>query len=222
MLRPQVPRKVFSGRSVGRKPRDELWHPYRPKVSVGNGYSKRNLARDVAARRTTYGIPGSVPQPGAVTEMPVPEPSPYTTGASIWMLCAPECPLRGERVSACSKTWFRELLCGYAPAHLRRCWPTSDHLRRMRLPPTADGCGKAGSRTRLEKCVADQSSGAHSATKLGPSKLAFRRPDRGSTDPNLQPGPRLPCGRRESLKPTRNPNELLRIRMHRNESRQLH
>jgi hypothetical protein len=31
-----------------------------------------------------------------------------------------------------------------------------------------------------------------------------------------------PCYRRESLKPTRNPNELLRIRMHRNESQQLH
>jgi hypothetical protein len=71
---------------------------------------------DVAARRTTYGIPGSLPRPGAVTEMPVAEASPYTAGASIWMLCAPECPLRGERVCACSKTWFRELLCGYAPA----------------------------------------------------------------------------------------------------------
>jgi hypothetical protein len=49
-------------------------------------------------------------------------------------------------------------------AHLRRCWPTSDHLRRMRLPPTADGCGKAGSRTRLEKCVADQSRGIEPLT----------------------------------------------------------
>jgi hypothetical protein len=38
-------------------------------------------------------------------------------------------------------------------AHRWESWTTSDHLGRMRLPPTADGFSRAGSRTRSKGVV---------------------------------------------------------------------
>jgi hypothetical protein len=70
------------------------------------------------------------------------------------------------RETRCPALWFSPEFGGTLRLYSRAASGSPvgilDHagaLTRMRLPPTPDGYGKAGSCIRLEKCVADQSSG---------------------------------------------------------------